>query len=244
MNRLSASLTVAPILIAAASAIAAVPLSPGGSQLLETGSTLATEPQLDGTVAEDISTPFSYLGTLTDSSGPPITLQGDVTGTLHSRVVLSIDGTYDFYWRIEVDPASFLSVGALSVFGFAPATYNVGWRADDVGEVSPSFVTQDVAGNVNFQFTPEIVSDRIGPGGSSYFLFLDTDAHAYAPSGSLKVSSDKNFSGSQQISFSGESGLYSTFAPVPEPAIAWTMLAGMAALIGMRLRKRPTRRAR
>ena len=119
-------------------------LSPGTLIPGPTGASVATQPQLAGKVVEDVTTPFRYTGSFTDSSdGTSRVTQGDVSGSVRSRVVLADDGTYDFYWQITVDAKSFLPEASLNLSGFAPATYrNADWRSDIAGDVPPAVVSE------------------------------------------------------------------------------------------------------
>ncbi len=68
----------------------AVPLSGAGATNFPiSGTTVAARPELAGTVLEDKITEFTITG-----AGETL------SGTIQNRVVRSIDGTLDFYWRI------------------------------------------------------------------------------------------------------------------------------------------------
>lgn len=207
------------------------PLPPVGTLIGPAGTTVAAEPQLAGTVVEDVITPFSYDGWRSDSgSGETVVTHGNVTGTVQSRVVLSVDGTYDFYWRIHVDADSFLPVLGFNITGFPAVTYNANWRSDGLGSVQPGEVGQGPTGiGWGFGvFAPP--SHQIYQGEESYFIFLDTQAHGYTHAGQFSLGSGRDSGGSMMINWGGSSGAYATFAPaVPEPASAVLLLAGLAA---------------
>ena len=230
-------------LLPLASAALADTLAPGSSITGPAGTTVSAEPQLAGTVVQDVLTPFSYDGWFTDSGGPPVTTHGAVTGTVQSRVVLAVDGTYDFYWRITVDSTAFLPVLGFGLSGLAPATYNANWRSDGLGSVQPAIVGESAAGDVGWTFGSFVPpSHEIQPGEQSYFLMLDTNAHAYAPSATFSLNSGRDSGGSMELDWGGSSGPYATFAPaVPEPASAALTLAGLGTLALLRRKRRPAR---
>jgi hypothetical protein len=228
---------------------AADTLAPNTAIVGPVGTTAAAEPQLAGRVVEDVTTPFSYSGWFEDASSGRPAINGEVTGSVRSRVVLSRDGTYDFYWRVTVAGNSFLPVAALSLSGLAPATYNANWRSDDQGSVQPAVIMEQASGEVNWRFGQYIPpSTEVYPGQKSYFLFLDTDARFYSRTAFLSLLSERDSGGSIGIQWGGESGLYPTFAPssVPEsssrhgapPAVANAYIDGDAFLKALSGRKR------
>jgi hypothetical protein len=201
--------------LAAWSTIAAAELLvPGGVVAGSPGTTASAEPGLQGTVVENVVTRFSFPGQLTDgSTNPPTAVTGDVTGTVQTRVVLAADGTYDFYWQITVDRGSFLPVARLELTDLAARTYNANWRSDSKGSVSPAYVAQQASGNVTWAFGQYVApSALIYPGQTSYYLFLDSDATAYARS-SLSLVSEDDGGGSMLVQWGGGSGPLSTFGP-------------------------------
>jgi hypothetical protein len=193
---------------------AAEVLPPGGVVAGSPGTTASAEPGLQGNVVEDVVVRFSFPGRLTDAStNPPTEVTGDVTGTVQTRVVLAADGTYDFYWQISLDRRSFLPVARLELTDLAPRTYNADWRSDSKGSVSPAYVAQLASGNVTWAFGQYVPpSALIYPGQASYYLFLDSDATAYARSTMTLVSEDDG-GGSMLVQWGGASGQLSTFGP-------------------------------
>jgi hypothetical protein len=214
-------------------------LAPGGEILGPTGTTFAAEPQLGGTVVEDVITPFSYTGWLTDSGGPtPVTTHGTISGSVQSRVVHAVDGTYDFYWKVNVDPGSFLSVLDLEVGGLAPATYNANWRMDGLGMVQPGLISQRSSGGVDWLFGLVSPSHQLAGGEQSYFLMLDTNAHAYTHTAEFSLGSGRDAGGSMMIDWGGSSANYATFAPaVPEPGSVALIGAGLGLLAFLQRRR-------
>jgi len=244
-----AQLLVAAAALCTSAAAVAEALAPNSSIVGPPGTTAAAEPQLAGRVIEDVTTPFSYTGWFEDAfSGRPA-VNGEVTGSVRSRVVLSGDGTYDFYWQVTVNGDSFLPVAALNLSGLAPATYNANWRSDDLGTVQPAVIMEQASGEVNWRFGQYIPpSAEVYPGQKSYFLVLDTDARFYSRTAFFSLLSERDSGGSLGIDWGGASGLYPTFAPAsaPEassrhrapPAIANAYIKGDAFLEALPGRKR------
>lgn len=200
----------------------AVPLSGAGTTDFSiTGTTVAARPELAGTILEDKITEFTI-------SGAGETL----SGTIQNRVVRSVDGTLDFYWRI-VPTSGNGDLLAFRVGGFEGFTLDADWRIDGLGDVAPDTARYfgDGSGSVNFLFSNnEVGLSPTGGYEESMFFFLDTNATSYSESGSF----DLLCAGSGCMSQS-----YSTFAPtaVPVPAAVWLFGSGLAGLIGFSRRK-------
>lgn len=176
------------------------------------GTTVASRPELAGTVLEDLITPFSFEG---------------ITGTVQNRVVRSTaTGTLDFYWKINVDTAA-TDVGVVALrltnFGYDALT-DADWRIDGLGSVAPGTArlfseANHPDGALNFLFG----GNGVATGQQSRFFFLHTDAVAYAQTASFDL-----LGGARQALSPG----YATFAPapVPEPSTYALTLAGVAAI--------------
>ena len=214
------------LLFAAAYAAQAVPLNipVGATYEADTalpGTTLVANPYLAGTVLADVLTSFSFDG---------------VDGTVQNRVVQETGtGTLDFYWKVNVNsdstgmPLSALRIGD---FGAANIT-DANWRIDGLGTQAPDtavvFNDADVPGGfVNFMFN----NAPIAAGTSSTFFYLHTTATAYAETAEYDLVSGPNETAGNI------SGLYSTFAPVPEPSTLALALAGMALVARVATRRR------
>ena len=178
------------------------------------GTTVAAEPQLAGTVLQDVDQSFSFV----DSTGHTL------SGVVQNRVVRSsVDGTLDFYWRIKDTSGTSASgaPGAISAFrvgGFGNFDLNANWRIDGLGTVHPDQAHRFAnPGFVNFLFN----GNGLVPTDDSVFFFLDTKATSYAKMGSY------DFTGTGG---NGISSSYATFAPVPEPSSVALLVAGLLAL--------------
>ncbi|NRR33104.1 PEP-CTERM sorting domain-containing protein [Oxalobacteraceae bacterium] len=208
-------LSIAALLLAAQNTLA-VTLTPGMDTPLP-GTTVAAEPQLAGMVLEDDVQGFSFTGS-----------NGIVSGTVQSRVVRSVDGTLDFYWRVNSDRSSSGDIGALRIGEFIAPEYNANWRIDGLGSVMPANARMFInpsPGYFNFLF--DAPNNPLGAGMGSYFMFMDTSATSYAKNAVYDLTGDGNIS-----------TLYATFAPaVPEPATYAMTLLGMAC-VGMALKRR------
>lgn len=213
-------LLIASLCVFAHNAQAVNTLTPGTFTALP-GTTVALEPNLAGTVMEDLVTPFSFSA-----------YGGTVSGTVQNRVVQSIDGSYDFYWRVINDANSAGAIQDLRLENFFTGSYNANYRIDGSGVIPPTqaFLFNNSNGNVNFNFnSPTGALVGLKPGEGSKFFFLDTNATSYGKTAFYGLT---NF-GQTQIS-----GLYETFAPaVPEPESYGMMLMGLG-LMGFVTRRR------
>jgi hypothetical protein len=213
-------------------AAVAVPIAPGDSALLG-GTSVALRPNLAGVVVRDEVVPFSFAASVSPTTSPTV-LHGTVSGTVQSRVVKSIDGSYDFYWRITSDASSLTAINSFDVGSFFASVYDLDWRKDGLGQQSPPIGTVRTGGMTYGFFTPA-EPNFIGPGSSSFFFFADTDAKAFGKTASYTVSSDFQLTSGTTT---GHSKAFGTFAPaVPEPA-TWALLLGGLALLPILARRR------
>lgn len=216
MKKLARSLVGAALMAAATSASAVI--LPTGVWTPLPGTTVALQPELEGVALEDELQAFSFA---TDG--------GTVSGAVQSRVVRStVDGTLDFYWRILTDASSTVPLVTFRLGNFFSPSYDANWRIDGLGDTAPSqaMLFGGGGGKINFRFDAGGPGTGILPGGESYFLMLDTSYTAYARSAIYDLTGRD-----------GISDLFTTFAPIPEPASAALFALGMAGLALTRRRK-------
>lgn len=193
----------------------AAPLPPGGLIGLS-GTTVAAEPALAGTVQDDTLRPFAI------GFGGGIGL----TGVVQDRVVLSNDlGTLIFAPRIRdtlgtagVVPLEILSI---SLTGYAGYTTDVEYRTDGLGDAGPDTVSRSADGDtLNFRYT----GSPLLPPDESLFPSILTDATQFAPVGTaLIVARTSPTSGPFSVTLQGIN------VPVPEPTSAGLLLGGLFA---------------
>ncbi|MHB8257386.1 MAG: hypothetical protein ACYDE0_09140 [Acidiferrobacterales bacterium] len=215
----------------AATAQAAL-IAPGSSALLS-GTSVALDPALSGTVLQDVLEPF----TIDLGAGSAI------NGYIQDRVVReSGSGTLDFYYRlfngIDSDGCTLPSGGSIGVAGrsgYSGLTTDVNYRTDSLGTVAPSGASRTADGNqVLFGF----LGSPIAPGQESHFFFIKTNATAY-----------NNLGTGTLIGFNAQGGFgqtqFSTYEPAPVPiAPALPLFAsGLSALMGFAWRARGAHRA-
>jgi hypothetical protein len=204
MRKLLSSLCMAAA-ITFSGAAQAVVLIPGVTTSLP-GTTAASDPSLAGTVVQDILTPFTMA------------IPGGVdTGEVQSRVVLAVDGTYDFYWRVFNDSTSAGPIAFLRTGDISTSSYDANYRIDGLGDVAPQtafLFVSPTPGFINFAFPGP---QGLQPGQSSLFIFLDTNATNYAQTAFVDVATFGTLQASNEIS---------TFGPAPAvPELStWAML--------------------
>jgi hypothetical protein len=165
-----------------------------------TGTTVADDPDLAGTIIVDDLLDFSFSA-----------YGGTVFGAVQTRIVESVNGSLDFYWRVFNDEDSSGAIGDFRIGDFLTTTYDADYRIDGLGDDAPDsayLFDSPFDGYVNFIF-----DGGLQAGDSSNFFFLDTDATSYAKTGVYDLTN----LGQTEIS-----GLYAMYAPssrVPEPSI-------------------------
>ena len=154
-----------------------------------------------GVVLEDIMTPYSFGG-----GGETL------TGRIQNRVVrYDDDGTLGFHWGIRADDydreTNNGDLFGFRVTGFAGYTLDADYSPTSIGTVAPDIARYFGidAGSVNWLFQ----TDLVGAGEWSRFFRLDTQATDYAMTGLYDLLGDN---------VASISGIFPTFAPIPEPA--------------------------
>lgn len=182
------------------------------------GTTVAANPALAGTVQDDPLVPFSIAG-------------GALTGNLQDRVALSNDlGTMIFAPRLRdtvgVPGAAPLEILAISLTGYEGYTTDIDFRTDGLGDTGPDTVSRSADGDrLSFRYT----ASPLLPPDESLFISILTDAPAFAPIGTaLIVARTGPDSNPFSVLLTGIN------APVPEPASAAMVLGGLALLVGRR----------
>jgi hypothetical protein len=115
----------------------AVPLQTGDTAL--SGTTVAQRPELAGEVVEDQLLPYSFQGA-----------GFSVSRVIQNRVVRSVDGTLDFYWRIIPDASSTGAITAFRAGGFDGFALNGDFRLDGLGSVGPDTARNSVIINQSY----------------------------------------------------------------------------------------------
>ena len=228
-TRLCAALLLAATALATTAQAALI--APGSSTLLS-GTSVALDPTLSGTVLQDVLEPF----TIDLGAGSA------VNGYIQDRVVReSGSGTLDFYYRLfnGLDPdgctlPSGGSIGVAGRSGYSGFTTDVNYRTDGLGTVAPSGASRTANGNqVLFGF----LSSPVAPGQQSRFFFIKTNATAYNDLGTGTL-----------IGFNAQGGFgqtqFSTFEPAPVPIAPafWLFASGLLGLAAVAGRVRSIQR--
>jgi PEP-CTERM motif len=165
-----------------------------------------------GTVIEDVLQPFSFSA-----------YGGTVSGQVQSRVVRKGDGTLLFAWRMFNDANSSGNIQDLRLVNFVTSVYDADWDNPSLGDMAPTraLLFSMPGGFVNFNFNQASNPGGLIPRESSKFFYLNTNETKYAQVGQYDLAN----LGQTEISV-----LYSTFAPVPEPATLAVLGIGILAL--------------
>lgn len=211
-------LAAALLLTFGARPASAVLFNPGDTLPLP-GTTSAAEPQLEGTVLEDETVPFSFVGSVTG---------GLIRGTIQQRVVRSdLDGTLDFYWKVFNESSSAGPLGSFRIGDFMASEFNANYRIDGLGTVAAPQGHRFVGVESNY-FNFSFDGNGLEPGQESKFMLMDTSATTYVKTAKMDVANPGT---------SLASALFPAFTPgVPEPASA-TLALGAAILLSAARRR-------
>jgi hypothetical protein len=219
--RIRSALAAASLVGLCAAPAGAITVAPGGGPVALLGTTAAAWPDLAGGILEDVVT------TWVSADDPTYGFPG-AEGHLQSRVVRSSStGRLDFYWRVTANVASYpaflplqLNLSQLVLANFLTgAGFDADYRLDGVGSEPP----MDGVSADGSRFSFEFANNSFGPGESSYFLLLHSNAIDYDNSALARL---------------GETTV-STFAPlaaVPEPSTYAFLLAGLVGIAAWRRR--------
>jgi PEP-CTERM motif len=190
---------------------------------------LADDPSLEGTIVQEGSSPFDFVAQRTHLPTGNVR-SGEVRGSLLTRVVRTANGSHDFYWRIFVDPESFIGVVEFRLSGFNSFVSQAGWRTDlPFGQEPLLWFTE--GNELSFLFRTDIESSVL-PGARSSYFYLRSTAREVARSAAAVVLANDS---ALRYLVTGHAAGISTYSPlsaVPEPQTWALMLLGLVPLAG------------
>lgn len=230
----SRSLALIALTFVAVPDLYAVPLAPGTFVTLS-GTSAAARPELAGTVLSDVDRPFSV--DLSAFGG------GIIRGTVQDRVVReTVSGTLDCSYRIFSDANSAGTIIRASRMAFTGVSSDVDYRTDGLGRIHPQTAGRSArGGEVEFDFTQtDGTPNTLGPGTTSLFFFVHTNAVDFNEGGSLRIDAHSTIS---PIPVGGSSFPIATFQPttVPEPSTFLLLASGLSGVVACRRRARKGR---
>ena len=222
-RRIFAGIAALGLLLFSAAAMAS--LVAAGSSVLLSGTTATADPALDGTVLQNVISPFSV------SLGTGSVVQGYVEDSV---VRETATGTLDFYYSVvngtDSDGCSENSSGSIGVVqrsGFSGFTTDANYRLDSSGTIAPSAASRSADGNMLlFGF----LAGSVGPDEASRSFFVRTNAISYNDFGTATL-----------IGFNAQGGFGETqltaFQPVPLPPAQGLFAAGALILLALSRRR-------
>lgn len=226
---------IAALTLSVGSALAA-PLAPSGTVGLS-GTTTADP--VHGGILSIVND--DLIGFQLDST--PSTLLAGAGGNLQNRVMKPGSGLLIFAPRIRDtfnDESVIVSITEIVISGFAGFDTDVEYRTDGLGNVGPNEASRSADGNdITLSYgVPIVIGFDVGqPQQTSFFPSIATNATEYALIGTATISgyvSDIN--GVQTGAFLSTTidGVAVPVSPVPLPASALLLFAGLAGLGALR----------
>ena len=223
------------ILFALTSASAlAVPLAPGSSGFLP-GTTVAAQPELGGAVINDnvLDGGVLYIPADQDLFGVGFDLQNRVV-TSNADSTLIFSPRILFAFNISLAP---FQITSLELFGFGNFATDVNYRTDGSGDRGPTFAERSADGDaLTFDFGfPLFVNNLIaGPQEESYFITVNTDATAFANTGTASLYGTSLVVPGETLRMDFTGLAVPVAADIPLPATTLLFLGAMSLLFGMR----------
>ncbi len=215
------------LLFSIAPTIQATIVAPGATVAL-TGTTNAANPDLGGTVQNDILIPFTIL----DGGGGTL-----ISGNLQDRVVLSTNlGTLIFSPRIrDLTGVAGASIVGLQTTGYTSFSTDIEYRTDGLGTIGADDVSRSagLGDTLDFSYNPSVIT----PPAEAFFLSVITDATIFGAGGTITISATDGagnpFSVVLNNTVSPALAPVGPVTAVPLPAIVWVFSAGLISLIGL-----------
>lgn len=224
------TLLAAAVALALPHAGVAAPLLPGGATLVP-GTTVAADPDLAGPVLNDNMI-------LYDLDPAPLFLAGHEIQNRVTRSAATGDLIFGprFAQSYNGSPWDYL-IDGFEITGFGSFATDVAYRTDGLGDRGPTFAERSADGDV-LRFTfgfPLLLQNLVQEvQEESYFMSIVTDARAFATIGRMTVFARSEQFPGQVVTASIGGIAVPVDAPIPLPAPAALLLAGLGALAALR----------